>query len=148
MRIDDYRSEDARAVVQLWRTSFEHALGIKDHHPLQDQLEHFLTEVVPHYEIRVAREDPTIIAFIAFTSESIGHLYVRVQCIGRGVGTRLLGLAKEASCGSLWLYTFARNGNARRFYERHGFREIERESENMWKLEAIKYRWVKLEGAA
>ena len=143
MRIRDYRSDDARVVVQLWRTSFEHGVGVKDHHPLQDQLDHFLTDVVPHNDVRVACEDAMIIGFIAFTSESIGHLYVEVQCIGRGIGTSLLALAKEESSGSLWLYTFARNTNARRFYERHGFSEIERESENMWKLEAIKYRWVR-----
>ena len=43
---------------------------------------------------------------------------------------------------------FAQNTNARRFYERQGFVEVERESENMWKLEAIKYKWVRQKSAA
>ena len=147
MRIVDYRAEHAREVVQLWRTSFEHGVGVTDHHPIQDQLDHFLAEVVPNYNVRVACDGPLIVGFIAFTPDSIGHLYVSVQYIGRGAGTGLLGLAKAQSSGSLWLYTFARNRNARRFYERHGFREVERESANMWKLEAIKYRWVRGERA-
>ena len=148
MRIVDYREEHAREVVQLWRASFEHGVGVTDHHPIQDQLDHFLADVVPHYKVRVACEGPSIIGFIAFTPESIGHLYVKVRYIGCGIGSRLLGLAKAESSGSLWLYTFARNNDARRFYERHGFTEIERESENMWKLEAIKYWWVRGESAA
>ena len=148
MRIADYRDENAREVVQLWRASFEHGVGITDHHPIQDQLDHFLADVVPHNKVRVACEGSLVIGFIAFTPESIAHLYVRVKWIGRGVGTCLLGLAKAESGGSLWLYTFARNKNARRFYERHGFREVERESENMWRLEAIKYRWVRGDSAA
>lgn len=49
--------------------------------------------------------------------------------------------------GPTVVYTFARNANARRFNERHGFHEVERESGNMWKLEAIKYEWFRSRGA-
>ena len=147
LRIEGYRSDDAIEVVQLWRTSFEHGVGITDPHPIKDQLDHFLLDVVPTNEVRVAREGESIVGFVAFTAESITHLYVKVPCIGRGIGTRLLDLAKAECAGSLWLYAFAQNRHARRFYEHHGFREIERESENMWKLEAIKYRWARSAGA-
>jgi ribosomal protein S18 acetylase RimI-like enzyme len=84
-----------------------------------------------------------IVVFMASTPQSVVQLFVRVGEHGRGIGTRLLELAKAESQGSLWLYTFARNVAACRFYERHGFRETERErpAENMYRLEAIKYVW-------
>lgn len=146
VHIDDYRPPDARAIVEMWRASFEHGVGIVDHHPIEDQLAYFLEGVVPGNRVRVARTGDEIVAFMGTTPESVSQLYVRVSRIGQGIGTRLLDIAKAESIGRLWLYTFARNAAARRFYEHHGFRETERESENMWKIEAIRYEWVREAG--
>ena len=143
MQITDCRANDAREIVQMWRRSFEHGLGIVDPHPLEEQLRYFKDQVVPNSKVRVASEGSNIVGFLASGPECVSHLYVRDANIGQGIGSCLLELAKADSCGSLWLYTFARNLDARRFYERRGFREIARESENMWKLEAIQYRWVR-----
>jgi ribosomal protein S18 acetylase RimI-like enzyme len=49
--------------------------------------------------------------------------------------------AKAGSTGSLWLYTFARNVRACRFYEKHGFVAVEHGFESHWQLEDIKYSW-------
>lgn len=146
--IRDFDPNQTDEVVRMWRASFEHGVGIADHHPIEDQRRFFVEEVVPNYKVRVALVGAVIVGVVATTPESVELLYVRVQDIGQGIGSRLLAQAKLESSGSLWLYTFACNANARRFYERHGFREVERESENMWKLEAIKYRWVRVASAA
>ena len=143
VRIANYEPNDARELVALWRASFEHGVGITDHHPLEDQLKVFLEQVVPNNRVRVAKTRAIAVGFIASRPDSVSHLYVRVQNIGQGIGALLLNLAKAESSGSLWLYTFAQNQNARQFYEKHGFKEMERESENMWKLEAIKYLWIR-----
>jgi ribosomal protein S18 acetylase RimI-like enzyme len=127
----------------MWRASFEQGVGVVDPHPIEDQVNFFLAEVVPNNKVRVVLEGGSIVAFMASTPESVSHLYVRVQAFGQGIGSRLLALAKTESQGTLWLHTFAKNERARRFYEKRGFREVERESANMWKLEAIKYQWVK-----
>ena len=148
MHIAEYEPNDARELVALWRASFEHGVGITDHHPLEDQLKFFLEQVVPNNRVRVAKERAILVGFIASRPDSVSHLYVRVHNIGQGIGVRLLSLAKAESSGSLWLYTFAQNQNARHFYEKHGFKELERESENMWKLEAIKYMWIRGRGSA
>lgn len=146
--IADYEPENARPLVALWRRSLEHGVGIVDPNPIEGQLQYFLDEVVPQNRVRVAWDGSTLTGFLASTPESVSHLYVRVENIGQGVGTRLLNVAKAESIGSLWLYTFAQNANARRFYQHHGFREIERESENMFGIEAIKCRWIRGDGAA
>lgn len=140
-RIEDFQQRSARVVVELWRRSFEHGVGIVDPHPLEDQLAHFETAVLPRCTVRVAWIGPQIVGFMATTAESVEHLYVDVPWLGRGIGTQLLTLAKTGSSGSLWLYTFARNANARAFYERHGFVDTGHGFENMWKLEDIRYVW-------
>ena len=132
---------DAPEIVALWRESFEFGVGIIDPNPIQAQLDFFLNEVVPNTEVTVVKDAGRVVGFMASNPESVCHLYVRVQSLGQGIGSRLLARAKAHSSGSLWLYTFSRNTRARRFYEHHGFEEVERESENMYKIEAIKYKW-------
>ena len=141
MQLLPYKDSDAREVVEMWRTSFEYGVGIKDPHPIEEQLNFLVEQLVPQHQVTVGREGSKIVGFMASPPDSVSQLYVGVQSIGRGIGSHLLALAKQRSSGSLWLYTFARNVNARRFYEKHGFREVERESQNMFKLEAIKYVW-------
>lgn len=141
LQITLYEPDDAVELVSMWRESFEHGVGITDPNPIETQHAYFLSEVVPSTTVRVAKQGKRIVAFLASTPESVSQLYVRVQNIGQGVGTRFIALAKAESRKSLWLYTFARNGYARRFYEHHGFVEVKRESANMYKLEAIKYVW-------
>jgi len=143
VQIAPYETTDALELVQMWRASFEFGAGIKDHNPIEDQLQFFLKDVVPQNTVRVVREQGATVAFLASQPASISHLYVNVQHLGRGIGSQLVALAKAESRGSLWLYTFAQNHNARRFYERHGFKEVERGSQNMFKLEAIKYLWLR-----
>ena len=143
MQIHAFEPDDAAELVKMWRTSFEYGVGIRDPNPIEGQLAFFLNEVVPTNQVQVVKREGVIVAFLASTTECVSQLYVRVQNIGQGLGTKLIEAAKAKSHGNLWLYTFARNTNARRFYERHGFIEVEREAENMYKLEAIKYKWVR-----
>jgi ribosomal protein S18 acetylase RimI-like enzyme len=128
-------------LVDLWRAGFEFGVGIVDPHPIEGQRQFFVEQVLPKQEIDVAMRGGEIVGFMASTRESIGQLYVRVGCHRQGIGTLLLELAKSRAAGSLWLYTFARNAVARRFYERHGFVDAGHGFENMWNLEDIRYEW-------
>ena len=63
---------------------------------------------------------------------------------GEGVGSRLVDLAKEQRPDGLDLWTFQSNTRARRFYERHGFTEIERtEGDNEEGAPDVHYRWMR-----
>jgi len=148
MRVEDFRPTDTDALVRMWRASFEHGVGITDPHSLAEQVEYLRTRVMPVHRVRVAKEAESIVGFLASNPESIAQLYVRVQNIGRGVGTQLLRLAQSESSGSLWLFTFAQNLRACRFYEHHGFVAVARGFEPMWKLDDVKYQWVRRESAA
>lgn len=51
-------------------------------------------------------------------------LYVHPSFVGHGLGSRLLAHARAALGSPIRLYTFQANEDARRFYERHGFRAV------------------------
>ena len=145
--LSSYNARLAEELLLLWRESFEHGVGVKDPHPLEEQRAFFLGQVLPENSVRVALQAGSLVGFIAATPESVSQLYVRVSCLAQGVGSLLLHWAKEQSNGSLWLYTFARNVNARRFYEKHDFKAVATGFEPMWKLEDVKYEWLR-SGAA
>ena len=146
--VENFRPRDIDALVRMWRTSFEYGVGITDPHPLHAQIEFFYNSVLPTHQVRVVKLSEAIVGFLAANFESVAQLYVRVENIGQGIGSRLIRLAQAESSGSLWLFTFARNTRACRFYEHHGFVAVAHGFEPKWQLEDIKYQWVKGERAA
>lgn len=138
----------ALTLVQMWRESFEFGVGIRDPHPVEEQVAFLLDELVPAHTVAVAKHGERIAGFCAYDAESVAALYVRVQDIGQGIGSRLLRLAQEQSSGRLWLYTFACNQRARRFYRHHGFVEGAHGFENMWQLEDVRCKWSRPGAAA
>jgi GNAT superfamily N-acetyltransferase len=130
------------ALVQLWRASFEHGVGLADPHPIEQQTTFFVDQVLPRYVVRVALDGASPVGFIAFNAESVNQLYVHVDHIGQGIGARLLQLAKDQAAGGLWLYTFARNAAARRFYGRQGFIEVGYGFEPSWQLDDVRLEWL------
>jgi ribosomal protein S18 acetylase RimI-like enzyme len=56
----------------------------------------------------------------------VDQLYVDPELTGREIGSRLLAVAKRERPRGLRLWAFASNTGARRFYERHGFIEVDR----------------------
>jgi ribosomal protein S18 acetylase RimI-like enzyme len=131
----------ADALVPMWREAFEHGVGIVDPNPIEKQRAYLFERVLPEHEVTVALEGERIAGFLAANAESVSQLHVRVGCHGRGIGRELLHRAMAASVGSLWLYTFARNERARRFYERNGFAAVAFGYEPFWQLEDVRYEW-------
>lgn len=129
-------------LVAMWRASFEFGVEMTDPHPIEEQRDYLLNELVPNNNIRVAMVGNTLVGFVAASAESITQLYVHVNHHRRGIGSRMLNWAKSQSSGKLWLYTFQRNTTAQRFYESHGFNIIERGFETTWQLEDLKYEWI------
>ena len=148
LAIDDFRAADVDALIRMWRESFEFGLGITDPHPLEDQVAYFASEVRPNNRVRVARDSQRIVGFVAANAESVAQLYVRVGHHRRGIGAQLLDVAKSDSAGTLWLFTFARNAGACAFYERQGFRVVQRGFEPTWQLEDVKFAWARSERLA
>lgn len=132
-------------LVKMWRASFERGVGVIDPHPLEEQLAFLDRDLVPRNSVILVLDgiEGPVVAFIAFSTQEVAQLYVHVDHQGRGIGKALLGVAKARSSGRLRLFTFARNGFARRFYERNGFVEVAQGFELEWQLEDIEYAWVR-----
>lgn len=141
LRLADFHPAMAETLVPMWRQSFEHGVGVRDPHTLQEQRDYLLQQVLPRHVLKVMLDGGQLVGFVASNAGSVAQLYVRVGCHGRGIGSALLQHAKAASAGTLWLYTFARNANARRFYERHGFVATAFGFEPSWQLDDVRYEW-------
>ena len=137
----DYEEAYLDRLVRLWREAFEFGVGVTDPHPLAEQRDYFVSTVLPAHRVTLALLEERLVGFVAASPESVGQLHVQVGLHRQGIGSRLLDLAKERSSGSLWLYAFARNGRACRFYEKHGFVVVARGFEPTWQLEDVKYHW-------
>jgi GNAT superfamily N-acetyltransferase len=85
--------------------------------------------LIPDGGVTVAILDSTLVGFLAVSQGDrfrwIDHLYLDPSLVGAGIGSSLVELAKIQLHPPIRLYTFQQNDGARRFYRRHGFREIE-----------------------
>ena len=120
-------AHDAAAFADVYLTSFKSTYDFPLVHS-DEEVRHWVAAVlIPNEEVWVAATpDGSVIAVLALTSDMIDQLYVAPGCTGRGIGSRLVTLAKIRRPAGLDLYTFQVNVGARRFYERHGFVEVAR----------------------
>jgi ribosomal protein S18 acetylase RimI-like enzyme len=136
-----YRPEYAERTVRMWRDSKYEAIGQKEIHSFENHV-HFLTHTLPEgFQVELVLLDDKVIGMIAYNESEINQLYIHTGYQGSGIGERLLNRAKEQSSGTLKLYTFEIKENARRFYEKHGFKIIGRGHENEENLPDILYEW-------
>jgi ribosomal protein S18 acetylase RimI-like enzyme len=112
---------------------------------------HTHDEVVKHYESEVSTKRQTIVAvdgahvrgFVTLSRDGfITALYVEEASRNMGIGGLLLARAKRELSPGVNLYTFLANENAIRFYQRHGFIEINRTTgDNEENLPDILMEW-------
>jgi GNAT superfamily N-acetyltransferase len=108
-------------LVDSWRATFDFPAA----HPDEDVRVWVVEHLVPTTESWVAvHPDGTVVGVLSLSETMVDQLYLSPSWIGRGLGTRLLDLAKTRRPDGLDLYCFQANARARRFYERHGFEPI------------------------
>jgi GNAT superfamily N-acetyltransferase len=121
---------DARAATDLYlraRAAALHAGSIPAGvHDDEDVRGYFASHVVEDCELWVAEEDGALAGILVLDGEHVDQLYVEPGRTGRGIGSRLLAVAKRERPQGLALWTFQSNAGAQRFYERHGFVAVRR----------------------
>jgi len=112
---------DATAVADVYLTAFHATYAFPLAHS-DAQVRAWIRDVlIPAGETWVATADGVVVAMAVIRPGDLDQLYVAPGAQGRGIGTRLLDLAKRRSPQGIALYTFQVNDRARAFYERHGF---------------------------
>ncbi|MCZ6852925.1 MAG: GNAT family N-acetyltransferase [Gammaproteobacteria bacterium] len=142
----DFRPEMVDELISMWRRSFNRALApYRDPHSFEEHREFLLEVLRKRAVLTVAQHRETIVGFMAQAGEKIEQLYLHVNHQNRGVGSQFIELAKSAAPGRLHLYTFQRNLKARRFYKKHGFREIAYGYVNMEGLADVELEYLPLD---
>ena len=139
----EYHERYATDAVKMWRDSKEHALGVKDIHTYEDHL-NFVQNILVRentVQLAVSVENDWVVGLLATDGEYVNQLYIHNDFQRYGIGSRFLEFAKAQSSGTLRLYTFEVNKGAQAFYEKHGFREVSRGSDNEEQLRDILYEW-------
>lgn len=117
-------ADDATGIGDVWLTSWRATFDFPPAHPDDDVRRWLADQLVPNNETWVAVDPPEtgrVVALMALSESKVEQLYVAPAWIGRGLGRRLIEVAKTSRPAGLDLYCFQANGFARRFYERHGF---------------------------
>ena len=119
------RPEDADEIAATFTASFETLLTFLPNLHTHEEHRHFITEIVPvDHEVWVAEEDGRIVGLAAIGEDTLGHLYVRPDYHGQGIGSALLHKTKELRPQGFTLWTFPQNEKACRFYEQRGLHPI------------------------
>lgn len=118
---------DAAAAAGVWLRSYDSALPtVRRAHTDDEVRAWFRDVVVPERETWVAVAGGAVVAVMVLHDDWLDQLYVDPPWRGRGLGDRLVELAKQRCPGGLRLWTFQVNRPAMRFYGRHGFVAVER----------------------
>ncbi|WP_347710907.1 GNAT family N-acetyltransferase [Bradyrhizobium sp. CB1650] len=133
------------AAAQVHRMAFDQALPwlVGLHTPDEDRW-FYREHVFLNCRLWGYFDGDVLSGIIAFREGWIDQLYVLPAAQGRGVGTRLLDVAKDAF-GPLQLWTFQRNTRARRFYEARDFDLVEETdgARNEEKEPDARYVWIR-----
>ncbi|WP_377273446.1 GNAT family N-acetyltransferase [Peterkaempfera sp. SMS 1(5)a] len=118
---------DALDAADVWLRSFTAALpSVHRAHDDAEVRAWFSYVVVPQHETWVAVVESGVVGLLVLDGGELEQLYLEPSWRGRGLGDRFMALAKQRRPDGLALWTFQVNAAAQRFYERHGFTEVER----------------------
>ncbi len=116
---------DADGIGDVWLASWRATFTFPPAHPDADVRRWLADEFLPTAETWVAVDKTDrVVGVVALSASMVEQLYVAPDWIGRGVGSRLLELAKARRPDGLDLYCFLTNERARTFYERRGFQAV------------------------
>ncbi|MGW3443277.1 N-acetyltransferase family protein [Streptomyces sp. NPDC001076] len=135
---------DAAGVADVWLRSFGAALPTVVRPRSDDEVRAYIRDVVvPARETWIAEAGGRVVGMMVLAGDLLSQLYLAPEWRGRGIGDRLVALAKERSPSGLTLWTFQVNKPAHRFYERHGFVAVEHTdgSGNEEREPDVRYVW-------
>ena len=140
-------AKDADAIARVFSPSFRLLTFLPELHTVQEDRWFIANIILKECVVTVAEHRDSIVSFLARDNEEIRLLHTHPDFIGQGAGALLLNAANNAGVAALELWCFQANADARRFYERHGFRAIAFTdgARNEEKTPDVRYRWERPE---
>jgi len=109
-------------MADVWLASFKATYDFPAAHT-DDEVRGWITSSLAGRDEAFVAIDPEtgqVVALMSLEKDDLDQLYVHPDWLGRGIGSRMVELAKQRRPGGFGLYTFQVNERARRFYERRG----------------------------
>lgn len=127
-----FKEEDTEAVIRIWLEASILSHSFIDKAYWEEKADAMRTLYLPLSEVVVDEDKDTgeVIAFIAFVEDYLAALFVAPAHQKKGVGSRLLALAKKMR-DTLELSVYAENERAVAFYRKNGFRMTDKRIEEM-----------------
>ena len=113
-------------------------------HSAEEVVRWFSEVVLPYSETWVvATPAGQIIGLLVLDDACLDQLYIEPGWTGRGIGSRLVSLAKRRRPDGLDLWVFLSNTRGRKFYEAHGFVVVETtDGDNEEGAPDARYAWA------
>jgi len=129
MIIRDASIEDAGAIAEVYLLARKRFLPYAPLARSDNSIrEWILQSLIPAGGVTVVELDSCVVGFMSISRDGVSgwidQMYLAPAAIGQGIGALLMERAKELLGAPIRIYTFQKNDGARRFYQRHGFREI------------------------
>jgi GNAT superfamily N-acetyltransferase len=90
-----------------------------------DEVREFVCGLPDRMEVWLAEDGGRVAGFAAIHEDWLDHLYVMPDRQNHSFGSALLARVKESRPQGFQFWAFQKNVGARRFYGRHGCREVE-----------------------
>jgi GNAT superfamily N-acetyltransferase len=126
MIIRKFKKEDTDKVVEIWFNSSLQSHSFISRALLLRQREEVIMKYLLIADSWVAEEDGEVLGFISMLEKYIGGLFVSPRHQRKKVGSSLINKVKEDK-GSLAVGVYEKNPGAKLFYEKLGFRYVNKE---------------------
>ncbi len=135
---------DFNDVARIWFESWATVgIAIAQDATVEELRARIPEDIAGGWDLYVAEEDGALRAMMALIKKDnhLDQLFVDPPHKGRGIGARLLNLAKAEMPNGMWLRTAKSNTPAIAFYERHGFVHDRDDVHPRLRYPVVYYRW-------
>jgi GNAT superfamily N-acetyltransferase len=135
-------ADDAEAIAAVFSPSRRLLTFAPELHTVEEDRRFIADIVMTECDVTLGEIGGVVVAFMARDKVEIRHLFVHPDFIRRGLGSALLDHTMKSEA-VLELWCFCANTQARRFYEKRGFRPIQWTDgkRNEEQLPDVRYRW-------
>jgi len=125
VHIRKYRPTDIDAVVSAWEAASRLAHAFLPEAFLRQEKKNLREIYMPNSNSWVAELEQTVVGFLSMHGNEVGGLFLHPDYHGHGIGRALMDKARETH-NDLVLEVFEENTIGRKFYDRYGFKLVEK----------------------